>query len=101
MQQEIQQISERLIKIEQALYIKNADSVFIDSDEFCDFTGMSKNTFYQKRKTLTITPYYFGRKLRFKRNDVIEWLNNTISTKPFAFVPSNNNITNNNCKTNK
>ena len=88
MQKEIQQISERLIKIEEALSIKKSNSVFIDSDEFCDLAGMSKNTFYQTRKDLSITPYYFGRKLRFKRADVIEWLNNTISRKPFAFVPS-------------
>jgi excisionase family DNA binding protein len=83
-----EEIKERLTKIEQALSIKKSDSVFIDSDEFCDVTGMSKNTFYQTRKKLPITPYYFGRKLRFKRDDVMEWLNNTMSKKPFAFVPS-------------
>jgi len=83
-----EEIKERLTKIEQALSIKNANSVFIDSDEFCDLTGMSKNTFYQTRKKLPITPYYFGRKLRFKRADVTEWLNNTMSNKPFAFVSS-------------
>ncbi len=88
MENQFEIISKRLTKIEQALSIKKSDSVFIDSDEFCDLAGMSKNTFYQTRKDLSITPYYFGRKLRFKRADVMEWLNNTISKKPFAFVPS-------------
>jgi len=88
MKQEFQQISNRLSKIEQALSIKKTDSVFITSDEFCELTGMSKNTFYQTRKKLPLTPYYFGRKLRFKRENVMEWLNNTMSDKPFAFVPS-------------
>lgn len=83
MQEEIQIISERLSKIEQALSLKKQDE-FITSDEFCYMTGMSKNTFYQTRKKLSITPYYFGRKLRFKRKDVIAWINNTISEKPFS-----------------
>jgi len=82
------EISKRLTEIEKTISQQNEEPVFIDSDEFCNFTGMSKNTFYQTRKKLPITPYYFGRKLRFKRADVIEWLNNIISTKPFAFVPS-------------
>ncbi|MCF6318523.1 MAG: helix-turn-helix domain-containing protein [Proteobacteria bacterium] len=87
MEDQFQQISERLKKIEQALSLKKQD-VFITSDEFCELTGMSKNTFYQTRKNLPITAYYFGRKLRFKRVDVENWINNTVSTEPFAFVPA-------------
>ena len=85
MQKEFEEISERLTKIEQTLSLKTQD-VFITSDEFCEMTGMSKNTFYQARKNLPITPYYFGRKLRFKRSDVKEWLESTISKKPFSLV---------------
>ena len=87
MQKEYEIISERLARIEQALSIKKS-AVFMTSDEFCEMTGMSKNTFYQTRKNLPITPYYFGRKLRFKRADVEIWLSSTMSKTPFAFVPA-------------
>lgn len=87
MQKEFELISQRLDKIEQALSLSRKDEL-VTPDEFCRITGMSKNTFYQTRKTLPITPYYFGRKLRFKRADVVAWLNNTIQKKPFAFVTS-------------
>lgn len=83
MQNEIQIISERLSRIEEA-FCKKEEERYIGSSEFCQMTGMSPNSFYQKRKKLSIKPYYFGRKLRFKRKDVIVWINNTISEEPFS-----------------
>jgi excisionase family DNA binding protein len=83
MQKEFEIIAQRLSRIEKALSL-NSEDKFVTSDEFCQMTGMSKNTFYQTRTKIPITPYYFGRKLRFKREEVINWLESTLSSEPFS-----------------
>lgn len=51
---------------------------FISIDEFCRLTGYKKNTVYQylNRQEKKIPSYRFGRFVRFKRSEVIEFINN-------------------------
>lgn len=49
---------------------------FIDLKEFCTMTGWSKNTVYQylKRPEKMIPSYRFGRFVRFKRGEVLNYI---------------------------
>ena len=54
-------------------------SDFIDLKEFCRLTGWSKNTAYKYLKDISgLRIYRFGRFLRFRRDEVLTWLNNQI-----------------------
>jgi excisionase family DNA binding protein len=50
---------------------------FISIDEFCKMTGFKKNTVYQylSKPEKKIPSYRFGRFVRFKRSEVIEFIN--------------------------
>ena len=87
MRKDLLEIKQDIAEIKEALQTKEVAEEFITPEEFCEVTGMGKNTFYQSRSSIPITPYYFGRKLRFKRAEVIDWYNGVMAKKPFAFVP--------------
>ena len=52
---------------------------FISIDEFCKLTGYKKNTVYQYlcRQEKKIPSYRFGRFVRFKRSEVIDFINSS------------------------
>ena len=50
------------------------ESGFIDLQEFCRLTGWSKNTAYQYLSKIDCPSYRFGRLVRFKRDEVIDFI---------------------------
>jgi excisionase family DNA binding protein len=59
---------------------------FITLEEFCQMTGYKKNTVYTylRRKDKGIPAYHFGRLIRFKRSEVIEYINTTTKKIEYA-----------------
>jgi excisionase family DNA binding protein len=52
---------------------------FIDVKSVVELTGLKKNTIYAYIKMQDLPSYHFGRFLRFKRDEVIDWMNSRIT----------------------
>jgi excisionase family DNA binding protein len=46
----------------------------VNLDEACEITGMSKSTIYKKTSEKTLRHYKSGKKLIFKRSDLIDFM---------------------------
>lgn len=70
---QIEQRQSQILDILQNRYFEQ----FIDIDQYCEDTGQAKQTVYQKISENRLGhPYYkHGRNVRFKRSEVVEWMN--------------------------
>lgn len=76
----LEEIGQRLERIERALSIHDGQEKYIDLDNLCKLMGIAKRTYYQNHADYNFTKYKFGRKLRFDREQVIAWMNKKISS---------------------
>ena len=71
----LDEINQRLERIERSLSIHDGQEKYINLDRMCEILGIAKRTYYQNRYNFNFTAYKFGRKLRFDRAEVIAWMN--------------------------
>jgi excisionase family DNA binding protein len=74
----VQQFKNQLNKIESLLTsIKNNEVVFMDLEEASQFLKLKKSTIYQMVFKREIPFYKNTKKLLFKKNELVEWVENS------------------------
>lgn len=77
----VQQLQEQLVRIERKLdalfsYDENREpDEFIGVDEAAKLLGVVRTTMYNKVSARQIPAYKYGRKLQFRRSEILELLN--------------------------
>jgi excisionase family DNA binding protein len=72
----LEAISGRLDLIEQSLSSRpetEADG-YLTIDDISELTGLTKQTIYGQRSKRLIPAYKFGRELRFKKSEIMAWM---------------------------
>lgn len=74
----IQQLSNKINKIERLLSDSKSDNVvFLNIEEASDFLKVKKSTLYQKTHLKTIPFYKTGKKVLFKKSDLVHYIEKT------------------------
>lgn len=92
-QEEIEQIIDRLDKIEQAVRIRQKipEHTFFDNQEFLQIMNLSKRTAQSWRDTSVIAYSQVGSKIYYRMDDILNMLN-----KYYKPLKEQNNVTDNN-----
>jgi excisionase family DNA binding protein len=72
----IEVINERLTRIEQSLASKPEEEIdgYLTIAEVSTITGLGRQTIYGQRSKRLIPAYKFGRELRFKKSELMAWM---------------------------
>ncbi len=52
----------------------NPSETFLNVDEACDFLRIKKSWLYQNHELLGVPSHKIGRKLIFKRSELVDWV---------------------------
>ena len=77
--QEIAELKDLILNLSKSLSRqKEKEEEYIDVDEVCQLTGWKRNTVYQYHRNKHLPSYKFGGVLRFKRSEILKWMENMI-----------------------